>query len=325
LRRAWLWTIGCALLLAGGSALLMRFDLVDPNPTLSPELYGHAFGLHGLVAAGGLLAAMLTISTLVVKPGRGSVVLGCLALGSWVGAMALLVGADLRGAREWPGFSPRTPLLVLAASAVLGAAQLAVSLLPSSDRPGRPQVAAATGGIAALAIVALPLFGGELPTSFLWLLATTAVACGLVPDAKERGGTALALVATVPCLLLGWAALARLHTMHTDVPLHDTVAVLSPLPVTGGALLGALLVAATRWRSPSRRLAHVAVAVIAAGAGVTSLGFFLLGSRGLPRRYLAYFPEFQSLQILVGAAALVTVIGCVLALEAFRRGTRVDA
>jgi hypothetical protein len=303
----------------------MRFDLVDPNPTLAPELYGHAFELHGLVAAGGLLAALLTIPTLVVKPGRGSVALGCFALGSWVAAMALLVGADLRGAHEWPGFSPRTPLLVLAASAVLGAAQIAASLLARSDRPSRPQIVAAGGGITALAIVAVPLFGGELPTSFLWLLATTAVACGLIPEAGNRDATTLAVVAITPCLLLAWAALARLHTMHSDVPLHDTVAVLTPLPVTGGALLGALLVAATRWRVPSRRFAHVAVAVIAAGAGVTSLGFFLLGARGLPRRYLAYFPEFQSLQIIVGAAALVTVVGCVLALEAFRRGTRVDA
>jgi hypothetical protein len=213
---------------------------------------------------------------------------------------------------------------VLAASAVLGAARLLASLTARSGRPSRAQIAAAVGGITALAIVAIPLFGGELPTSFVWLLAATAVACGSIPDAKERVGTALALVATVPCLLLGWAALARLHTMHTDVPLHDTVAVLAPLPVTGAALLGALLVAATRWRSPQRGLAHVGIAVIAAGAGATSLGFFLLGSRGLPRRYLAYSPEFRSLQIIVGAAAVVTVVGCVLAFEAFRRGTRVD-
>jgi heme/copper-type cytochrome/quinol oxidase subunit 1 len=320
LRRAWLWTIGCALLLGGGSALLMRFDLIDPNPTLSPQLYGHAFGLHGLVAAGGLLAAMLTIAVLVVKPGRGSVVLGFLALGSWVGAMAVLVGFDLRGAHEWPGFSPRSQMIMLGASAALGAAQIAVSLLA---RPGRPQIVAAAGGIAALVIVAIPLFGGGLPTSLVWLLATTAVACGLM--ATTRDATTLALVAILPCLVLGWVATALVHAVHTDVPFGDTVAVLSPLPVTGGALLGALLVAATRWRTPPRRLAHVAVAVIAAGAGVTSVGFFLLGLRGLPRRYLAYLPEFQPLQILVGVGAVVTVIGCVLALEALRRGTRVDA
>jgi heme/copper-type cytochrome/quinol oxidase subunit 1 len=321
LRRAWLWTIGCVLLIGGSSALLMRFDLMDPKPTLSPELYGHAFALHGLVSAGGLLAAMLAIPALVVKPGRGSVVLGFLALGLWVGAMALLISLDLRGSQEWLGFSPRSVLLALAASSVLGAAQIAVSLPANSDRP---QLVAATGGITALAIVAIPLIGGELPTAVLWLLATTAIACGLIPDAMRRAATTLALVVIVPCLFLGWAATALVHAVHTDFPFHDTVAVLSPLPVTGGALLGTLLLAATRWRSPQRRLAHVGAALITAGAGLTSLGFFLLGLRGLPRRYLAYLPEFQSLQVIVGAAAVVTVIGCLLALEALRRGTCAD-
>ena len=193
------------------------------------------------------------------------------------------------------------------------------------DRPSQPQLVAAAGGITALAIVAIPLFGGELPTAVLWLLATTAVACGLIPDAMRRVATTFALIAIVPCLLLGWAATALVHAVHADFPFHDTVAMLSPLPVTGGALLGALLLAATRWRSPQRRLAHVGAALITAGAGLTSLGFLLLGLRGLPRRYLAYSPEFQSLQIVVSAAAVVTAIGCVLALDAFRRGTRVDA
>ena len=41
--------------------------------------------------------------------------------------------------------------------------------------------------------------------------------------------------------------------------------------------------------------------------GLTSLGFFLLGLRGFPRRYFAYLPEFQSLQILVGAARTPTL------------------
>jgi len=85
------------------------------------------------------------------------------------------------------------------------------------------------------------------------------------------------------------------------------------------------MVAATRWRSPQRRLARVGAALIAARAVLTSLGFFVLGSRGLPRRYVAYLPEHRPLQIFVGAAAVVAAIGCVVTLEAFRRGTHVDA
>ena len=276
MRRAWLWTIGCVLLLAGGSALLMRFDLMDPNPTLSPSLYGHAFGLHGVVAAGGLLAAMLAIPALVVKPGRGAVVLGFLALGSWMGAMAVLVSFDLRGAYEWPGFSPRSEPLVLGASAALGAAQIAVSLLA---RPSRPQLVAAAGGITALAIVAVPLFGGALPSSVCWLLATTAVACGMFIDATARGATILALVAIIPCLVLGWAVTLLVDAVPTDVPLHDTVAVLSPLPATGGAMLGALVLAPILllgdiWNSPQLGVVHrhPLEAAIAALVGLALVG-----------------------------------------------------
>jgi heme/copper-type cytochrome/quinol oxidase subunit 1 len=125
--------------------------------------------------------------------------------------------------------------------------------------------------------------------------------------------------------LLAWGATALLQVLHHDFPFHDTVGALSPLPVTGGALLNALLLAATRSRSPHQRLLQAATTLITAGASLTSIGFFLLGSRGLPRRYLAYAPEYQSLQIVVGVAAAVAAIGAVVALEAFRRGTRSGA
>src|SRR5262245_31964008 len=80
LRRGWLWMIGCALIIAGASALIMRFDLLDPEPTLAPELFSHAFALHGLMALGVLVAIVIAIPTLVVKPGRGAGMLGFLAL-----------------------------------------------------------------------------------------------------------------------------------------------------------------------------------------------------------------------------------------------------
>jgi len=324
LRRAWLCAIGAALVIGGGGALVMRFELLDPEPTLSPELYGHALVLHGLASLGALLAVVLMIPTLFVKPGRGSVVLGFLALALWLGAIAFLVGLDLSGSQEWPGFSQRSVLLALAASLGLGAAQIATSLPANADRPSRPQLVAAVGGLAAIAILALPLVGGDVPTAFHLLLATTAVAGGQIYDAARRGALSVVLLASVTCLVLAWAATAAIHVVHTSY-LHDTVAVLSPLPLTGSALLGALLFAATRSRSPHRRLADVAAALITAGASLTSLGFFVLGVRGLPRRYFAYLPEHQSLQIVVGAAAAIAAIGCVVALEAFRRGTRADA
>jgi hypothetical protein len=321
LRRAWLWAVGCALVIGGGSALVMRLELLDPEPTLTPELYNHALVLHGLVSSGVLLAALLAIPALALKPGRGSVVLGFLALALWAGAIAFLVVVELDGSQGLPAFAQRSVLIALAASLGLGAAQIIASMPATADRSSRPQRVAAVGALAAIAIVATPLVSGNLPTALGWLLATTAVASGLVYDATMRGARSFAVVTTVPCLLFAWAATVDVRFAPSDLYFHDTVAMLSPLPLTGAALLGALFAAATRLRSPHRFLAHVGAALMTAGATVTSLGFFLLGSRGLPRRYFAYLPEYQPLQVVIGAAAAVTVIGCVAALEAFRRGT----
>jgi hypothetical protein len=163
LRRGWLWMIGGGLMIAGASALLMRVDLLDPEPTVSPALFSHAFALHALTSFGVLVAVVLAIPTLVVKPGRGAGVLGFLALGLWVVAIAHLVELELR---EWVDFSTRSVLLVLAGSLGLGAAQIVVSLPANADTASRPQLVAAGGGIAAIAIVVIPLFAGELPTIF---------------------------------------------------------------------------------------------------------------------------------------------------------------
>ena len=315
LRRGWLAAIACAVVVAGGSALVMRFDQLDPGPTISPVTYGHALALHGLLAMAVLAGALLAIPSFVVRPSRTSVVLGALALALWAAAIVPLGALAVRDAQEWGGHSPQQLLLVLAASLALGAAQLAVSLPATAG----PQRIAAVGSLASLAIVVTPLVGRDLPTAFYWLLATTAIACALVPDAIPRIGRSFALLAIAPCLVLAWIATAAVHSVHTGY-FHDTLGVLSPLPLTGGALLGALIIAATRTRSPHRRLAQIAAVLINTGASLTSVGFYLLGSRGMPRRYLAYLPELQSLQLLVGLAAVIAAVGCITALEAFRRG-----
>ena len=306
LRRAWVWAIACAAVLAGGGVLVMRFELLDPAPTLAPETFGHALGMHGMLSLAVLFAALLAISVLLAKR---AVVLGVLALVLWAVAIATLVGLGLRGS---PSVSPHAFFLVLAASLVLGAAQLAVS-----QRVNELPVVAT---LVAIAIVVVPLVRGELPTAMFWLLATTAVAGGLIPEGARRMGWTFVLLAIVPCLVLAWVMTGLAHPDDT-IHLHDTVAVLSPLPVTGAAMFAALLVAATRSRMPHRQLAHVAAALITAGATLTSVGFFALGARGFPRRYFAYLPEYQSLQVVVGVAAVIAMIGGVVAAEAFRRGS----
>lgn len=331
LQRVGLLAIGCAVVIGGGGALVMRFELLTPEPTLTPALYGHALTLHALGCWAVLHGALLAIATLVAKPARGSVVLGGLALAVWAGAAAWLIGLELGGADDWPGFSQRGVLLAFAASLLFAAAQIALSLPARWTRAQlapaggmlaatRAQLAPAAGMLAAIAIVAAPLVTAKVPTAIHWLLATTAVAGGLIADAKAREARSFALVAIVPSLVLAWVATALVHGTQPSY-FHDTVAVLSPLPLTGSALLGALLLAAMRARTPQRRLAHVAAALLGASASLIAVGFYVLGSHGLPRRYFAFEPDFQLLQIVVGAAAVAFAIGCVSAVEAFRRGT----
>lgn len=300
--------IACAVVVAGGSALMMRFDHLSPGPTLSPETYGHALSLHGVLSLGVLAAVLLAVPSFAVKATRTSVVLGFLALALWIAAIVPLGSLAVRQSQEWGGHSPDKLLLVLAASLGLGAAQIAVSLPANAGK----QRIAAIGGLAAIAIVVTPLVGREPPTALYWLLATTTLTCALLPDAIQRIDRSFALLAIAPCVALAWIATAAVHGVHTGF-FHDTLGVLSPLPVTGGALFGALLVSAT---ASNRRLARIAAVLINTGACLTSAGFYLLGSRGMPRRYLAYLPDFQSLQIFVGVAAVLAAIGGVLALYA---------
>jgi heme/copper-type cytochrome/quinol oxidase subunit 1 len=313
LRLGWLWAIGGALALAGGCALLMRFELLSPGPTLSPELYGHALVVHGFLAATVVLAGLLVVPTLRVLPGRGSVALGLLALVAWVAASGIVIGVEL--GRWLPATTvSRVGVRLLAASLGLGAAQLVTSI-PAN--PGRVARGTLAGGLVAIAIVLVPLLDGRLPSKTHDLVALTCVGGAAIYDATSRGALRLALIGVVPGLALAWVALARIASVH-EVYVADTVAMLAPLPAIGAALLGALLVTASGLREPHWRLASIAVGLLSAGGGLASITFFELGSSGMPRRYFAYPPEFQVAQIVLGVAAVVAAIGCVLALAAFR-------
>jgi heme/copper-type cytochrome/quinol oxidase subunit 1 len=100
--------------------------------------------------------------------------------------------------------------------------------------------------------------------------------------------------------------------------LPDTVAMVSPLPALGGAILAAVFVAAARGRTLLLRRAQIAALLVAVGSIATSTGFLMLGLRGLPRRYQQYDDIFQPLQVVVGVAAAVTVLGALLALRSTR-------
>ncbi len=95
-----------------------------------------------------------------------------------------------------------------------------------------------------------------------------------------------------------------LAALSTDVHLHDTYFVVSHFHyVMAGSNLIALLAGMHYWwpkmygRLYNKKLAAISCALIFIGFNMTFLPQFVLGSRGMPRRYFNYLPQFQDLHV----------------------------
>ncbi len=96
-----------------------------------------------------------------------------------------------------------------------------------------------------------------------------------------------------------------LGALSVDVHLHDTYFVVAHFHfvMMGGTVIAFLAGLHYWWpkmfgRMYSEKLARVAAALVFIGFNVTFLSQFLLGSRGMPRRYYNYLPQFQPLHVL---------------------------
>ncbi len=112
-----------------------------------------------------------------------------------------------------------------------------------------------------------------------------------------------------------------LSTMATDVPLHGTYFVVAHFHfVMVGGMLVAFLSGIHFWwpkmtgRMYSEPWAKFAALMIFVGFNLTFLPQFVLGYLGMPRRYAAYPPEFQILNVLSSAGASVLGISLVIPL-----------
>lgn len=112
-----------------------------------------------------------------------------------------------------------------------------------------------------------------------------------------------------------------LGALSTDRPLHDTYFVVAHFHyvMVGGTLVGFLGGVFHWWPKMTGKMfselwGKISCLLIFLGFNLTFLPQFVLGSRGMPRRYARYVPEFQELHALSTYGAFLLGVGLFVAL-----------
>lgn len=112
-----------------------------------------------------------------------------------------------------------------------------------------------------------------------------------------------------------------LGALSTDRPLHDTYFVVAHFHyvMVGGTLVGFLAGVFHWWPKMTGKMfselwGRISCLLVFVGFNLTFLPQFVLGTRGMPRRYAQYVPEFQELHVISSYGTFVLGSGLAIAL-----------
>lgn len=145
-----------------------------------------------------------------------------------------------------------------------------------------------------------------------WLLAFSLKRRQVPRSAGESMFAALAAVTFLEAASFG----QFLRVTGVDIHLHDTYFVVGLFHLRATTCLVAVLAVACRHTPKSGQAWLVSIAALLSivGSQVMSFAMLVVGSRGMPRRYFNYLPEFQPFHRAIGIGGGLLMLGVVVAL-----------